>query len=59
LTGEIQWGIRQIGRRGREREREREQQIEGERERRLVGKSFGVGLEMTVSEMEHLVFLSI
>jgi hypothetical protein len=46
LTGEIQWGIRQIGR--REIDREREQQIEGERERRLVGKSFGVGLEMTV-----------
>ncbi len=36
----------------------REQQIKRERERMLVGKGFGIGLEMAISEIEHLSVLS-
>jgi len=43
-----------MGNRADRRERMREQQIKKERERMLVGKGFGIGLEMAISEIEQL-----
>jgi hypothetical protein len=51
-TGKMKWGIGQIG------VRESENSGLRERERMLVGKGFGVGLEMAISEIEHLSVLS-
>ncbi len=52
-TGKMKWGIGQIG--GRECESSRLR----ERERTLVGKGFGIGLEMAISEIEHLSIFNI
>ncbi len=53
--GKMQWGIRQIG---WERESESSELKERERERMLVRKGFGMGLEMAGSEMEVLSIFS-